>query len=238
MHVLRRDSHSEDLFTAVGATPEMAYEEDPLDDVFGSDTEPHHQEVAGIEARETHPSDMRRLQTEHSTAGYREGITAAKAQSIQVGFDEGFSLGGTIGLRAGQLLGYLEGIAGALRASSNGSGDDPNPNPNPASALLTKAQTELAAETIFGEQFWNPDGTWNYEIASTTGGQHGDNFIFEDVANAHPAIVKWTKMVGDLLNQHNINEAILDVAEDTPQNVGPVRKEIKVDQQSREVLDW
>ncbi|KAK7946695.1 uncharacterized protein PG986_011016 [Apiospora aurea] len=221
MHVLRRDSHGEDLFAAVGSTPEMAYAEDPLDDVFGSDSEPHHDEVAGAEARETHPSDMRRLQTEHSTAGYREGITAAKAQSIQ----------------AGQLLGYLEGIAGALRASSNGSGDDSNHNP--ASALYAKAQTELAAEAIFGEQFWNPDGTWNYEIASgATGEQHSDSIIFEDVANAHPAVTKWTKVVGDLLDQHNIDRAVLDLAEETPQNSGPVRKEIKVDQQSREVLDW
>ncbi|KAK8071041.1 hypothetical protein PG997_011244 [Apiospora hydei] len=237
MHVLRRESHSEDLFTAVGSTPEMAYAEDPLDDVFGSDSEPHHDEVAGAEARETHPSDMRRLQTEHSTAGYREGITAAKAQSIQVGFDEGFSLGATIGLKAGQLLGYLEGIAGALRASSNGSGGDPNHSP--ASALYAKAQTELAAEAIFGEQFWNPDGTWNYEIApGATGEQHSDSIMFEDVANAHPAITKWTKVVGDLLDQHNIDRAVLDLAEGTPQNSGPVRKEIKVDQQSREVLDW
>ncbi|KAK7917190.1 ABC1 domain containing protein [Apiospora marii] len=237
MHVLRRDSHSEDLFTAVGSTPEMAYVEDPLDDVFGSDTEPPHEEVAGAEPRETHPSDMRRLQTEHSTAGYRDGITAAKAQSIQVGFDEGFSLGGTIGLKAGQLLGYLEGIAGALRASSNGSTGD-EPNHEPASALLARAQTELAAETVFGEQFWNSDGTWNYEIASNTSEQHDDNIIFEDVANAHPAITKWTRIVGDLLDQHSINKTLLDVTEETPQNNGPARKEIKVDQQSREVLDW
>ena len=219
----------------------MAYVDDPLDDVFGSDTEPHHEEVAGAEPRETHPSDMRRLQTEHSTAGYRDGITAAKAQSIQVGFDEGFSLGGTIGLKAGQLLGYLEGIAGALRASSNGNtGDDPNHEP--ASALLARAQTELAAETVFGEQFWNSDGTWNYEIASNTSEQDreqdGDIIIFEDVANAHPAIAKWTRIVDDLLDQHSINKALLDVTEETPQNNGPVRKEIKVDQQSREVLDW
>ncbi|KAK8005332.1 hypothetical protein PG990_011369 [Apiospora arundinis] len=238
MHVLRRDSHSEDLFVAVGSTPEMAYVEDPLDDVFGSDTEPHHEDVAGgAEGRETHPSDMRRLQTEHTTAGYRDGITVAKASSIQVGFDEGFSLGGTIGLKAGQLLGYLEGIAGALRVT-NASGDDPNHSP--AAALLAKAQAELAAETIFGEQYWNPDGTWKYDIASTATKEEqlGDNILFEDVANAHPAIIKWTQIVGDLLDQHHVNKAVLDIAEETHLTSGPVKKEIKVEQQSREVLDW
>ncbi|KAK8099202.1 Essential protein Yae1- N terminal [Apiospora kogelbergensis] len=215
----------------------MAYMEDPLDDVFGSDTEePHHDEVVGgAVARDTHPSDMRRLQTEHTTAGYRDGITVAKASSIQVGFDEGFSLGGTIGLKAGQLLGYLEGIAGALRASNNSGADSQHA---PAAALLTKAQAELAAETIFGEQYWNPDGTWKYELASTITkeGHPGDSILFEDVANAHPAIKKWTQTVEDLLDQHHINKVILDVAEETPSHNGPVKKRSKLS--SNRVRFW
>ncbi|KAG5999876.1 hypothetical protein E4U21_006167, partial [Claviceps maximensis] len=73
-----------------------------LDDVFGSaPASPDQTDVRD----HSHPSDIPRLQTEHATAGYREGITAAKESSIQPGFDEGFSLGAALGSHAGRLLG-------------------------------------------------------------------------------------------------------------------------------------
>ncbi|KZF20432.1 hypothetical protein L228DRAFT_240952 [Xylona heveae TC161] len=63
------------------------------------------------------PSDIPRLRSVHSTAGYRDGIAFAKNEYIQAGFDEGYALGAVIGLRIGWILGALEGLWIALEKS-------------------------------------------------------------------------------------------------------------------------
>src|SRR4051794_18720484 len=76
--------------------------DDPLGDVFGSDDVAPGPSLADppmhIPGTQHHPSDLHRLQQQHVTAGYRDGVTAAKAESIQSGFDEGFSLGAAVGI--------------------------------------------------------------------------------------------------------------------------------------------
>ncbi|ORY67375.1 uncharacterized protein BCR38DRAFT_322108, partial [Pseudomassariella vexata] len=204
MHLLPRELHDEDIFIQMVSTPQpAAHAGDPLDDVFGSDSgSPVFAAHRGLESRESHPSDVRRLETEHATAGYREGITAAKATSIQAGFDEGFSLGATIGLKAGQLLGYLEGIAGALRAAG---GEDFQH----ASLQLQNARRELSTDMIFTEQYWNSDGTWKYEIEGLDNGSGGD-IVFEDVASGHPVISKWAEVVKREEDRWVLNGEVLD----------------------------
>ncbi|KHN98732.1 ABC1 domain containing protein [Metarhizium album ARSEF 1941] len=171
---------------------------DQLDDVFGSTpaspTEP--EAPSG-----SHPSDMRRLEAEHTNAGYREGITAAKETSIQGGFDEGFSLGATIGLRAGQLLGMLEGIAEAVRGQSGETS-------GAAERLLNEARDELGTSKMFSAAFWAPDGTWNYNVTA----QDGDQILFSDVAAAHPLIQKWSSIVDVQTSLWQIRASILDDA--------------------------
>lgn len=168
---------------------------DILDDVFGDEedlalgshphdrepTQHHHQIQVQVQQQQQphqhhHPSDIPRLQQEHTTAGYRDGITVAKATSIQSGFDEGFGLGATIGLRVGRLLGLLEGIAAAATTPSSSSttttiseGETDEASSSSSSAkdplsLLSDAHAELAAKSIFSETFWNADGTWKYAV--------------------------------------------------------------------------
>ncbi|RDA93961.1 hypothetical protein CP533_5039 [Ophiocordyceps camponoti-saundersi (nom. inval.)] len=144
-----------------------------LDDVFG-------------EAPAAHPSDMRRLQTEHTTAGYREALAVAKQSTIQAGFDEGFSLGATLGLRAGRILGLLEAISEAVRADSE------------AEQLLATARKELSLSVIFSSSYFAPDGKHTFHV-------HDDL----NVADAHPLIEKWKRLVDQQLARWTIDEDVV-----------------------------
>ncbi|KAM4064948.1 hypothetical protein HRG_004703 [Hirsutella rhossiliensis] len=162
-----------------------------LDDVFGS-ASPERQDAS-------HPSDMRRLQSEHTTTGYREAIAVAKASTIQAGFDEGFSLGATIGLRAGRLLGMLEGISDAV-------GGRPDDEDAAAVAkLLAEARDELSTGRVFDPAYWATDGNWTFDVEPASNGE----ILFTDVADAHPLICKWSNVIGDQIKLWRIDEAIL-----------------------------
>jgi len=172
-----------------------------LDDVFGSepDTTPGE---GPTQPGSSHPSDMARLQQEHATAGYREGLTAAKAKSIQAGFDEGFSLGAAIGMKAGELLGLLDGIASALASSDDAS------SRRAAEVLLAEAAQELATKSIFNPEYWAADGTWRYDVTEAAGGGDGD-IVFADVADSHPLIRKWTALVEDEVRRWGIDRELV-----------------------------
>lgn len=230
MHMAQHDPLDEDLRIQVISSGETLRQiEDPLDDVFGSDSgSPIFESDHHSEARESHPSDIHRLQAEHATAGYRDGITAAKNKSIQAGFDEGFSLGAALGLKAGQVLGFLEGISNALRTEK---GDDFRE----AQKCLEDARKELSTESIYDEKYWAPDGTWKYELQTAT---PESDIIFEDVANAHPLIAKWEDILAGKIGRWAVDLQILDQADENPAAVAPEKKEVKVEQQPREMLDW
>lgn len=202
---------------------------DALDDVFGSGpsspTAEHHDAPSGS----VHPSDMRRLETEHSTAGYREGVSVAKESSMQAGFDEGFSLGASVGLRAGQLLGMLEGIADSMRGR-----DDPDAVR--VGELLSEAREELSIGTIFKPDYWAEDGNWKYEVQPAQG---EDEVVFIDVAEAHPLIRKWTAIADEQLSLWKIDRTILD--DETGQRLDSVMDEPIASSAvptARKPLDW
>ncbi|KAJ4424366.1 Essential protein Yae1, N terminal [Gnomoniopsis sp. IMI 355080] len=179
---------------------------DPLDDVFGSDESPVFEEDFGDESRPMdfstrhHPSDMHRLQQEHTTAGYRDGIAVAKASSIQAGFDEGFSLGGTIGLKVGRLLGLLEGIVGAMGGEKAAASDS-----EAANKLLVHARVDLDLRNMFSPKFWNEDGTWKYEVDDKEAEGEGA-VLFSHVAEAHPLVLKWTEKVDEQMSKWGLQE--------------------------------
>jgi hypothetical protein len=179
--------------------------DDPLDDVFGSDGEDG---APPGEAQRNHPSDMYRLRQEHTTAGYREGITAAKGTSMQAGFDEGFGLGATIGLKAGYLVGVLEGIAEALSRDSSLEAERAE-----AGRLLAEAKAELGARAVFSPEYWDSDGTWKYEVGSP-GAQaeeaeaEEEDVVFSHVAEAHPLVRKWTLAVGAQMRRWGLAEQV------------------------------
>ncbi|KAK2599974.1 Essential protein Yae1, N terminal [Conoideocrella luteorostrata] len=200
MHFQPIETSPDDAYLAQGGGGlRVEHESSPLDqfdDVFGSaPASPTEQEAQNG----PHPSDMRRLETEHTTAGYREGITMAKESSIQAGFDEGFSLGATIGSRAGQLLGVTEGIADALKGQTGEA-------IQASVKLLDEAREELSTANIFSAEYWASDGNWNYDVIA----KEGDQILFTDVANAHPLIRKWSNIVDEQVRLWHIQLSLLD----------------------------
>lgn len=203
-----------DDLAAQDATAATLPRVDPLDDVFGSDgggdddSPAFGEDGDELNASQHHPSDMHRLQQEHTTAGYRDGVTVAKAGSVQAGFDEGFGLGATIGLKVGRLLGLLEGIASALasdRASASASAPE-------AAALLADARAELGVRSVFSQVYWNADGTWKYDVAPASSGdgagEEGETVLFSHVAEAHPLVKKWTAIVQAQMETWGLQEQL------------------------------
>ncbi|EQK99476.1 ABC1 domain containing protein [Ophiocordyceps sinensis CO18] len=152
-----------------------------LDDVFGS-ASPEPQDAA------SHPSDMLRLQSDHTTTGYREAIAVAKASTIQAGFDEGFSLGATVGSRAGHEAAAAVG------------------------QLLAEARVELSTDRVFDAAYWAPDGNWTFDVEPAS----HDEILFTHVADAHPLICKWSSVTDAQIRLWKIDEAILGTADAGP----------------------
>lgn len=107
------------------ATQDHPAPDNSLDDIFGS-SPPRETSVgaqaqnATTESTAAEPSDLPSLRRQHVTAGYRDGVSAAKGQFVQDGFDAGFPVGAQLGMRVGTVLGILEGVLRGLetRASS------------------------------------------------------------------------------------------------------------------------
>ncbi|KAK2757232.1 Essential protein Yae1, N terminal [Arachnomyces sp. PD_36] len=132
---------------------------DTLDDIFGS-SPPAAASHLGDEngAYPTHsmvaaePSDLPSVRRQHVTSGYRDGITVSKGANVQRGFDTAFPVGGNLGLRAGILLGILEGIVSARgRGGKTESGDgDLEALRMKAEELYRAAKKEMAVSGVFG----------------------------------------------------------------------------------------
>lgn len=131
--------------TSLSASPSPLLMLDPpstdlLDDVFGSDSFEQDSSNNIPDSRlksakegfgpnllldttstkyENHPSDIPRLRSVHATAGYRDGVAAARDAAVQGGFDEGYLLGATLGIRVGVLVGLMEGLLEGLNGREN-----------------------------------------------------------------------------------------------------------------------
>ncbi|KAM0803390.1 hypothetical protein BDR22DRAFT_785043, partial [Usnea florida] len=123
-------------------------------------------------------SDIPRLRSTHSTAGYRDGISVSKELNLQPGFDEGYSLGAVFGLRVGYIFGVLEGLCSVHSRGSKKRSE--------ILQLLKEATEHLAMGKIFERQWWGEDGIWRYEV-------HGkdEEVTFREVVDAHPLVRKW-----------------------------------------------
>lgn len=195
-----RFSHDEALFMngAPGSPdPDSQHEHqqaaqvDPLDDVFGS--APSSPTLAAQNPGDTlgvQHHDLSRLRTVHTTSGYREGIAASKEKFIQEGFDEGYSLGGEIGLKVGWCLGALEGMLFATRRAKS---DDGRAMQEKVKDTLNAAQEELQLEKLFGSQYF-ADGVWLYDVPEADA-EEGAQVTFGDIAAKHPVVKKWTDAV-------------------------------------------
>ncbi|KAB5578319.1 hypothetical protein GE09DRAFT_1214501 [Coniochaeta sp. 2T2.1] len=173
--------------------PLPPHDNDALDDVWGSPSHSSPSSPSLLPTTRTgtshYQSDIHHLQREHENAGYRDGITAAKAGSAQAGFDEGFGLGAVLGARTGRVLGVLEGIARAAAAAAVVPGDDENERER-MRRLWEGAGRELDLVRVFGDEYWTGEGVWKYEVTGAKG-EGEEEIVFADVAGAHPLIRKW-----------------------------------------------
>ncbi|KAK4543412.1 hypothetical protein LTR36_005555 [Oleoguttula mirabilis] len=178
---------------------------DPLDDVFGSAPASPILSGEDTQGRVYHgrpsaadPSDIPRLRSLHITNGYREGIAVSKEKHMQDGFDEGYTLGAELGLKAGWCLGALEGIWHALPAApqrtlEQAASDAVVTTRESVHVLLQHAETELEVQSLFGSDYFGEDGIWLYAVLGQE--NEGEEVTFEKVAEAHPCLRKWTEEV-------------------------------------------
>ncbi|CAF9903771.1 MAG: Essential protein Yae1, N terminal [Alectoria fallacina] len=145
-----------------------------LSDIF-SDSPPNSPTTAD-------PSDIPRLRSTHSTAGYRAGISTSKQRSVQPGFDQGYSLGAVFGLQVGYILGVLEGLWSAHPHEGE--------KRRTSGQLVKEARKDLAVEKIFGREWWREDGIWRYQVVGME-----EEVTFREVVDAHPLVRRWAEMV-------------------------------------------
>lgn len=197
---------------------------DYLDDVFVS-APGSPSTAAGTagapEAADTTSADVNRLHHDHSTAGYRDGLTAGKNASIQAGFDEGYAVGAALGAVAGQLLGLVEGLVEAVVSVPGPDGDDVSADDRDSlRLLLVRARSELAVQSIFSPAYFAPDGTWTYEVAVKRENEDMDEDKGEDkdekedqddaqvtifdVAHAHPLVRNWRTLVDEQMQRRGL----------------------------------
>ncbi|PGH03682.1 hypothetical protein GX51_03946 [Blastomyces parvus] len=161
--------------TTVTTAPSSPIHQQPstelLDDIFGASPPNQHQHSLdnnNIAAQsrqpdlDREPSDLPFLRRQHVTAGYRDGISIAKGEHVQRGFDGGFPVGAELGLRVGTVLGVLEGLAAAAAATrradgggGRGDGDTKGSGPcrgtgNDIAAIFETAKKELSVQNVFG----------------------------------------------------------------------------------------
>lgn len=178
----------------------------------------------------TIPSDIPRLRTTHATSGYRDGITASKASTLQAGFDEGYPLGAGFGLRVGWVLGVLEGLYIALGRGRTGVGErvEGKGERERVGAMLKAAREELSVERVFGGEWWRGDGSWGYEVLGEAGGEGEGNgegkeegtgveevtgkgwgtgeVTFKEVVEGHPVVREWVGRVRREMERWGIRE--------------------------------
>jgi hypothetical protein len=185
----------------------QVYHSNNLDDIFGSDDE-----LEGNERQEvgnTEWSDIPRLKEKHETEGYRDGVGKGKAQTVQGGFDEGYTLGAVLGLRVGKIVGLLEGILAGAKAVviTDGAQVEWKNEKERLEKLVVVARHELKTQSVFGAEWWGEDGIWKFEVE---GEGEGKEVLFPDVANAHPLIRKWEGVVEEEMQRWELDVGVME----------------------------
>lgn len=194
----RISASDEQLFMNNAHDPANDAPIDPLDDVFGSaPSSPVHAtgdregSNGGVIAGAEH-SDIPRLRSIHVTNGYREGIAVSKEKHIQAGFDEGYGLGGEIGLRVGYYLGVLEGV---WQAVSRLDREKHAGLIGEVKRVFEDGKEELNMERLLSPEYFGADGVWLYEVPGQDEEGSELRVGFGDVAERHPVLVVWKERV-------------------------------------------
>lgn len=112
---MSRNSSSASADTTL-TTPDQSPGAD--DDIWADDSLPANANAPSTQHEML--SDLPTIRRQHMTDGYREGLSVGKAQVIQQGFDAGYPLGFKIALRAGKVLGMLEGVLAVKKGGLEG----------------------------------------------------------------------------------------------------------------------
>lgn len=132
-----RSSSQDSPLTAI-TTPEVVSEED---DIWASDGSIDHSRMSGgPDPRNEVLSDLPSIKRQHMTDGYREGLSVGKAKVMQKGFDAGYPIGVEMALRAGKVIGSLEGVLAAK--------DIPDEKKVLVRKVLDQAKQELAITAL------------------------------------------------------------------------------------------
>ncbi|KAF2105071.1 hypothetical protein NA57DRAFT_15237, partial [Rhizodiscina lignyota] len=143
-------------------------------------------------------SDLPRLRYVHTTAGYRDGVSASKASFVQEGFDEGFALGAEAGLRVGAVLGVLEGIISAIQPARMS-------RRVVLRKLLHEAEADLSLQNVFGREYVDEDGIWKWDVRAR---DEKEDVTFRDIADSHPLIVKWKDIARSLAQDWGLGDDV------------------------------
>ncbi|SCU86822.1 LAFA_0E03246g1_1 [Lachancea sp. 'fantastica'] len=101
-------------------------------------------EVSSSEFQRQETAEIRKLRSIHSKRGYVDGITSAKEDNLQEGFDSSYSVGSNLGTRIGVVLGELQ-----ILALLHGNND------NTLAANLQRAQQELRINKVLNVQHFD-----------------------------------------------------------------------------------
>ncbi|KAA8914843.1 hypothetical protein FN846DRAFT_885649 [Sphaerosporella brunnea] len=164
-----------------------------LDDVFSTSSSPAH-------SRPPSPGptpDLQKLRQTHTTSGYRDGITLSKGSHIQAGFDEGYPLGGRIGLQVGWLLGVLAGLRNVF------------PQDEEVVKTCREADSELRIEKVFDKEWWDGEGVWKWKVE----GEEEGGVTLDEVADQFPVLRTWRERVVRLAEGMGLGRKTLEEAE-------------------------
>ncbi|KAL7275446.1 Essential protein Yae1, N terminal [Rhizina undulata] len=135
--------------------------------------------------------DHRRLQREHHTLGYRDGITAGKQTHLQAGFDEGYSLGSRFGLKIGYIQGTISGFEVVARKLGGGWEER-------VQSVKKRAETELRIENVLGRDWFDENGVWKYNIEEE---KKEEGVTFDRVVEKHPVVGRWVREVWSIAEE-------------------------------------
>ncbi|SCU86045.1 LAME_0D04280g1_1 [Lachancea meyersii CBS 8951] len=105
-------------------------------DIWASDSE-----IISGEFQQEETAEIRKLRSVHAKRGYLDGITSAKDENLQQGFDSSYNVGSALGLRVGVILGELQ-----VLTLLHGENDEP------LKTDLKRAQQELRINKVLSKQ--------------------------------------------------------------------------------------
>ncbi|CEP63159.1 Yae1p LALA0_S07e03730g [Lachancea lanzarotensis] len=108
-------------------------------DIWASDLD-----LASSEFQQQESAEIRKLRSVHNKRGYLDGITSAKEDNLQKGFDSSYSVGSNLGVRIGVILGELQILALLHGGSDKALTED-----------FQRAQLELRINKVLSKQHFD-----------------------------------------------------------------------------------